>query len=171
MLSSFHWFVVTAVLAAVLALIAIAAPRRRRLKIGSLAVSALFLPLVYMVANDLMSRPKPLHLEGALQHLESASVVASLAREDEAIYLWLKFENIDEPRAYQLPWDEQTAVELHEAQRQAEQEGTEVQVRQPFATERREGDPVFYSEPPQPLPLKAQVENKPVVVQSASANE
>ncbi|MFK8082281.1 MAG: hypothetical protein AB8B97_18490 [Granulosicoccus sp.] len=132
---------VAGVLAAVLALIAILAPRKRLLKCAALGCTALFLPLTYFALNDLLSRPKPLEIEIARDHLNDAIVTASLMREDEAIYLWLQMPGIDEPRSYQLPWNEEMAVELHKAQREAEVEGTEVQMQLP------EGDPVGDEEP------------------------
>ena len=130
-MTGLHWFVVTGILAGALALFAILAPRKRALKFSALACTALFLPLSYFATNDLLSRPKPLQIEAAKAHLHNAIVTASLMREDEAIYLWLQMPGIEQPRAYQLPWNEEMAIQLHEAEREAEAEGTEVQMQLP----------------------------------------
>lgn len=131
MLTGFQWYIVAALLAGSLALIAILAPRRRLLKYTALLCTALFLPVTYLTVNDLLSRPKPLQIEIARNHLQNAIVTASLMRENEAIYLWLQMPGVREPRSYQLPWNEQMAIDLHKAEREAEAEGTEVQMRMP----------------------------------------
>lgn len=131
MLTGFQWYIVAALLAGSLALIAILAPRRWLLKYTALLCTALFLPVTYLTVNDLLSRPKPLQIEIARNHLQNAIVTASLMRENEAIYLWLQMPGVREPRSYQLPWNEQMAIDLHKAEREAEAEGTEVQMRMP----------------------------------------
>ena len=131
MINGLQWFSVTLALAGLLALFAILAPRPRWVKCVALMCTALFLPVSYLTANDLLSRPKPLAAEIAKEHLQNAIVTASVLREKQAIYLWLQMPGVEEPRAYRLPWSEQMAVELHKAQREAEQEGTEVQMNMP----------------------------------------
>lgn len=130
-MTGLQWYVVTGLLAGALALFAILGPRQRAFKSLALGCTALFLPLSYFAINDLLSRPKPLQIVVAKEHLHNAIVTASLMREDEAIYLWLQMPGVREPRAYQLPWNEQMAIELHEAEREAEVEGTEVQMQLP----------------------------------------
>jgi len=131
MINGLQWFSVTLALAGLLALFAILAPRPRWVKCVALICTALFLPVSYLTANDLLSRPKPMATEMAKAHLRDAIVTASVLREKQAIFLWLQVQGVDEPRAYRLPWSEQMAVELHEAQREAEQEGTDVQMNMP----------------------------------------
>lgn len=143
MMTGLQWYVVAAVLAGVLGMFAVVAPRRRRVKFAALVCTAMFLPMTYLAANDLLSRPKPMQIEVAMGHLQNAVVTASVMREDEAIYLWLQMPGVVEPRAYQLPWSEQMAIELHKAQREAEEEGTEVQMQLPDGDASDSDEPVF----------------------------
>ena len=143
MISGLQWFSVTLALGGLLALFAVLAPRRRRVKCAALICTSLFLPVSYLMANDLLSRPKPLAAEIAKEHLQDAIVTASVLREQEAIYLWLQMPGIEEPRAYRLPWSEEMAVQLHQAQREAEQEGTDVQMNMPEGEDPSDEEPVF----------------------------
>jgi hypothetical protein len=154
MMTGLQWYVLALTLAGVLALIAILAPRKRRLKCLSLICTALFLPMSYLAANDLLSRPKPLQIEVALGHLNDAIVTASVLRENQAIYLWLQLPGIQEPRAYQLPWNEEVAIELHKAQREAETEGTEVQMQLPEGDTLDNDEPMFQATTRIPPPPK-----------------
>ena len=154
MLTGLQWYIVALVLAGVLALFAVIAPRKRVLKGAALVCTALFLPMSYLAANDLLSRPKPMEIEIARAQLDEAVVTASLMREDEAIYLWLQVPDVKEPRAYQLPWNEEMAVELHKAQREAEAEGTDVQMQLPNGESEGDETPVFQAATPVPPPPK-----------------
>ena len=100
-------FVIGAMLAAVLSLISIWAPRRLPVKGTSLATSVLFLPLGYASLVDLLSKPKPVEMEWWASGAAEAEVLASRLVEGAGIYLWLQLPDIAEPRAYVLPWDRQ----------------------------------------------------------------
>ena len=154
MISALQWFSVTLALAGLLAMFAVLAPRRRLIKCAALICTSLFLPVSYLMANDLLSRPKPLAAEIARDHLQDAIVTASVLREKEAIYLWLQMPGIEEPRAYRLPWSEQMAIELHEAQRDAEEEGTAVQMNMPEGGDSDDGEPLFEAIEAIPPPAK-----------------
>lgn len=154
MMTGLQWYIVTGILAGALALFAILAPRSWSLKCAALVCTALFLPLAYFATNDLLSRPKPLQVEVAQEQLHNAIVTASLMRENEAIYLWLQMPGVQEPRAYQLPWDEQMAIELHKAEREAEVEGTEVQMQLPEGDTVDSEEPVFQATAHVPPPPK-----------------
>lgn len=171
MLYSYQWFFVAAILAAILGIIAIESPKKRRVKVFSLLVTALFLPIAYTAANDLLSRPKPLQFDTALQNLKDATVVSSLVQEQEAIYLWLRLKGVEEPRAYKLPWNEQAAVALHKAQQQAEENGTDVAVQKGSTSKTGSGENLFYATAPEPLPLKAEAKSSTVVLHSTNTRE
>ena len=154
MMTGLQWYVVTGILAGTLALFAILAPRRKSLKSAALICTAMFLPLAYVAINDLLSRPKPIQVVDARDQFENAVVTASLMRENEAIYLWLQVPGITEPRSYQLPWDEQMAIELHEAEREAEAEGTEVEMQLPEGDTLDSDEPIFEATTHIPPPPK-----------------
>ena len=102
-------FIVAGALVALLANIAVWAPRKLRLKVTALITTALFLPTAYVTLSDLMSRPKPVAIEWLERTLPEATVLSAQLREDVAIYLWLAMEGVEEPRAYALPWSEPLA--------------------------------------------------------------
>ncbi len=163
-----HWFVIGAALTALLCSIAIWAPRSVKLKLTALVCAALFLPVGYAALNDILSRPKPMQLETAHKELQDVAVISSLMREDEGIYLWLQLPEVDEPRSYKLPWSDEAAKQLHKAQQNAEQNGTNVQMKKPFETTLDTQDPVFYAAPQAALPPKQAPEDRPIEFKSAA---
>jgi len=163
-----HWFVIATALAAILATIAIWSPRALPLKIASLLCATLLLPVTYFSLNDILSRPKPVELEAVHKDIAQVHVISSVMKEDEAIYIWLQIPEVEEPRAYKLPWSDETAKELHKAQQEAEQAGTEVKMKKPFERTVDNQEAVFYAAPPPAPPEKEAVEESPILFQAAS---
>ncbi len=162
-----HWFVIATALAAVLASIAIWSPRALPLKVTALLCATALLPITYASLNDILSRPKPVQLEAVHNDVDQVQVLSSIMREDEAIYLWLQIPNVDEPRSYQLPWSDETAKELHKAQQEAEQSGTQVQMKKPFEKTVDDQEPVFYAQPPAAPPAKEVAQDTPILFKAA----
>jgi len=154
-------FAVAAALAATLGLISIWAPRRLAIKAAALAATMLFLPLAYASLVELLSKPKPVDLEWWLSHAADAEVLASRLVENEGIYLWLQLVEVAEPRAYVLPWDRASAEQLQQALREAEQQGSGVQMRLPFEPSLDDREPKFYALPQPALPPKDRIEPPP----------
>jgi hypothetical protein len=158
-------FVIAAALAATLSLIGIWAPRRLAIKGTALATSVLFLPVSYASLVDLLSKPKPMNLEWR-QSDADAEILASHLVEDQGIYLWLQLPDVAEPRAYVLPWDRASAEELQQAMREAEQQGSGVEMRLPFEPSLEDRERKFYVRPqpalpPKDLPLSPQLYQPP----------
>lgn len=167
-------FTLATALATALAIICAWAPRRRAVKLMALAVFALFLPLGYAAMADLLSRPKPVTIAWWERAAPEATVLAGQIREEEGIYLWLLLEENAEPRAYRLPWNRDQAQQLQDALRAAQEQGTEVKVRQPFAEEPSldgSDEPMFYPEPQPSLPEKDGPREGPQIFTSTSAAE
>ncbi len=161
------FFGVAVALAAVLANISIWTPRRVWIKVTALTVSALFLPAAYLSLSDLLSRPKPVAIEWAQRELPEAAVLSAKMEEDVAIYLWLAIDGLDEPRAYRLPWSQQLAQQLQDAQRSAQQQGTGVRMRKPFETSLDDREQVFYAPPQQMPPEKQRPTGSPLIFQKS----
>lgn len=148
-------FGLLALIAAALANIGIWSPRAVWVKAIAVLMLALFLPVTYSALTELMSRPKPVHMEWINQTVPEAVVLGSRIVEDEAIYIWLAFEGQGEPRAYELPWSQKLAKQLHKAHREAKAGNGSVMMRRPFKPEQRSiGERVFYSAPREALPQK-----------------
>jgi len=143
-------------LAGAIAAAAIWARVRRAFKLLVLSLTAVWLVVAYGALAELLSRPKPVALEFARQAASEADVLASRIVEDEAIYIWLAFGDMREPRAYQLPFDRDMAEQLRRAREAGERSGGGVRMRLPFEPSLDDGEPRFYAPPPPRLPLKPQ---------------
>jgi hypothetical protein len=154
-------FAALAVLAGVLASISIWAPRQLAIKGAALATTVLFLPLAYASLLDLLSRPKPIDLEWWQRNAAEATVLASQVQENQGIHLWLQLPEVVEPRAYVLPWDQETAERLQEAQREAAERGSDVRMRLPFEPSLDTREPQFYALPQPALPPKDYADPEP----------
>jgi len=141
-------------LAGAIAAVALWARVRRTLKVVVLALTAAWLVVAYGALAELLSRPKPVSLEFARTQAAEADVLAGRIVEDEAIYVWLGFGDLVEPRAYRLPFDRETAEQLRKALEESREQGGGVKMRLPFEPSLDDQEPRFYA-PPQPrLPLK-----------------
>ncbi len=147
-------FAIATLLVAALAAICIWSRQRLWIKVGAIAIMAVFLPVSYLTVVDLLSRPKPISLEWGSRDLSEATVLSAHLKEGERIFLWLSVDGIDEPRYYALPWDEQVAKQLYGAQQEADEKGTEVRMMQPFATSFDEAEKLFYALPQPARPPK-----------------
>jgi hypothetical protein len=149
-----YLFGAVAVLGGALASISIWAPRRLAVKVLAVIGVALFLPAAYAGFAQLLALPKPVALEWWQANAEEATVLAASFREDEAIYLWLQLNGVEEPRAYALPWHRDLAEQLQAAQREAEESQTQVQMRLPFEDSLDDQEPKFYATPQPQMPAK-----------------
>ena len=140
-------FSFTLLLAAALATIAIWSRRKLLPKVSALLAAILILPVTYASFAELLSKPKPIKLEWWHKQSEEATVVSSVMREDEGIFLWLQIKGIQEPRSYVLPWDQELAKQLHEAQQKAEESNSELRMRLPFEKTLDDMEPKFYALP------------------------
>ena len=163
MIKLFYLFAVSAALACILAGVSVWSHRKLWIKVAAVATTALFLPAAYLSYADLLSRPKPASLEWWHRDASQATVIGSQLREGENIYLWLQMEGTREPRAYELPWQEELARQLHGAQREAEGNGTEVRMRSPFNQQPGDQEPLFYAEPQPTLPPKQVSDQSPII--------
>jgi hypothetical protein len=73
--------------------------------------------------------------------------------------------DIAEPRAHVLPWDRASALPLQQALREAERQGSGVQMRLPFEPSLDDLEPKFYALPQPALPPKDLVEPEPELYQ------
>jgi len=108
-------------LCTVLAWTALAQPGPLWRKWLALLALALSVPVALLAVHELTGRPKPLALEWVHDLHDGATVVAYKFVEDEAIYLWLVLPGETAPRAYALPWDRKAAKDLQEAEAQAQE--------------------------------------------------
>lgn len=124
-----------------------------RARWAGLAISAAAHGVVYAAGVDLLGRAKPVRLTLLEPDVAEARLVASHAQEGVAIYLWLMTGAGGAPRAYVLPWSQDMAEALRAAEAEAEANGTDVIVSDPFNANLAPGDR-FTTPPPPALPPK-----------------
>jgi hypothetical protein len=145
------FYTVMVALAGAIAAVALWARVRRTLKVVVLGLTAAWLVVAYGALAELLSRPKPVSLEFARAE---ADVLAGRIVEGEAIYVWLGFGDLAEPRAYRLPFDRATAEELRRALQEGREHGGGVKMRLPFEPSLDDQEPRFYAPPRPRLPAK-----------------
>ncbi len=119
--------------AALLASIAIWAPRNTPIRVLALAAMTLFLPIVYVQFVGLLSKPKPVEWAWLERDVDRAEVLSVSFDEGKAIYVWLRLNGMIQPRFYSLPWRQQVAEDLEDAMEQASRTRSSVIVRDPFS--------------------------------------
>jgi len=118
----------------------------------SVGLFLLLIAVVYGGGAELLGRPKPVRLEW--RQAADADVLGARAIENQAIYVWLSFQDNAEPRAYVLPWSQRAAEQLQTAQQTAGEQGTGIKVKLPFGSLADSDEHRFYAMPQMPLPPK-----------------
>ena len=155
MLELFFYFLLVLALTLTLAALVIQSPAHPGTKVLALAVAAGLLASSYLVGTALLGRPKPTRLAILERAASEAVVVASLNAEGKAIYLWLVLPGETAPRAYTLPWSQETAEALRRARVPLLSASAWARMRTPFRRSTEETDQKFYAPPPPPMPPKS----------------
>ena len=165
------FFIVFVAIAAVLANLSVWAPRKTWVRCAAVALVTLFIPAAYASLADLLSRPKPVSIEWVYRNATEATVLGARIVEGKSIYLWLQLPGEAEPRAYVLPYDKETAKQLHQAQGQAKKNGTRLRMRRPFNKDYDDTAERQFFAPPQPrLPTKSSPKSTPYVLPQSPNN-
>jgi hypothetical protein len=129
----YYIFAATIGTAALLASIAIWAPRKTPIRVLALAAMTLFIPIIYAQFAGLLSKPKPVAWEWLDRDVERAEVLSVSFDEGKAIYIWLRLNGTIEPRFYSMPWRQQYAEDLEDAMEQAGRTRGGVIIKNPFS--------------------------------------
>lgn len=164
-----YLFAAVVFLAAVLASISIWAPRKLWIRGASVIATAGLIIVSYIGFSDLLSRPKPIHLEWAMRTVTEARVLGASPREGEAIFVWLQIRGVTEPRAYRMPWSRELAQQLQDAAEQNRGTQTGVRMRSPFRNQIQKNNqkPAFYSPLRRSLALKDARESEPMIFEES----
>lgn len=106
---------------------------------------------VWMASVSVMGLPRPAG-HALLANWDDFEVLSYQLDEGKAIYLWVQR---DQPIAYQLPWNEDTARKLHEAAENAKEQHAGLRGKSLSKKDHPEPQWSFYPEPVQPLPPKS----------------
>lgn len=120
-------------------------------------VVAFGFPLVLVAivgtSTELTARPKPIEAEWRV--VPKAELLAWTWIEGEAIYVWLLWPGNPEPRAYVLPWSQDTAEALQGAtEKSAEGGGEGVEIEAPFGYSLEDRPGAIHPKPVPALPEK-----------------
>ena len=129
----FFMFLAAGTTAVGLAMLAIYAPRPTRVRVIACCVVVLFIPTVYFQFTELLSKPKPIAFEWYERERAKVEVLAVSLHEGEAIYLWLRFPDSREPRAYVAPWNVKVAEKFEKVLEEAVKQDGKVEMRDPFS--------------------------------------
>ncbi len=148
-------FVLSVAGVATLALWARQSAPRRFILVGLVAITFGFTGLL---GSEFLSRPKPVAMEW---RTGEANVIAHTFDEGRAIFLWLSWPDDTSPRAYVLPWSEETARQMEDALRGVEEQGGEVvaalggdEVARP--NDQKAGEPI--------TPFERSLENRDLII-------
>ncbi len=128
----FYVFAGATGVAAALASLAIWAPRPTRVRVAALAITTLFLPVVYVQLIEMLSKPKPMSFEWYQRNTAEAELLGISLGEGRAIYLWLRLAGSVEPRYYKVPWNLRLAEKLEDAVDDAVRENSTIVLKNPF---------------------------------------
>ena len=126
------FFVATISVAAMLATVAIWAPRRPVVRFAALTVTVLFIPIGYLQLTEMLARPKPIAFEWFRRNVEQAQLLGVSLDEGRAIYLWLRVDQDIEPRYYVMPWKQEVAEKLEDMIDNALRNNATIVLREPF---------------------------------------
>jgi hypothetical protein len=147
-------FAAAVLIAAGLATISIWAPRKLWIKVGAVALTMAFMPVAYAGFTGLLSKPKPVELEWFTRSMKEAQVLGAQLREGDSIYLWVQVPGDAEPKYYKIAWDQETAKQLQQAMREAEQNQGGLMMKLPYENSWDKDKPQFYALPQPKLPEK-----------------
>lgn len=129
----YYIFAATVATAALLAGIAIWAPRKTPIRATALVAMTLFLPIAYAQFIGLLAKPMPVAWAWIEQDVDRAEVLSVSFDEGKRIYMWLRLDGMIEPRFYSLPWRQSDAEDLEDAMEQANKFRGKVIVKDPFS--------------------------------------
>ncbi len=127
----FYVFAGATGIAAALASLAIWAPRMTKVRVAAVAITTLFIPVIYVELIEMLSKPKPMSFEWFRRGVDAELLSTSLD-EGKAIYVWLRIAGLTEPRYYKIPWNLKLAEKLEDAVDDAVRENSTIILKNPF---------------------------------------
>ena len=126
-----------------------------------LAFFVFFLIMSFGQYFTLLSHPAPLSWKAFGS--EKSQILGHYTIEDEGIYLLVLKPSEVEPSYYVLPWDRKTAEELQKALKEAEANGTGVEMQWPEEGSLERREPMFHALPQPAMPPKEEPPANPNV--------
>ncbi|MBE53017.1 MAG: hypothetical protein CMJ09_00890 [Pelagibacterales bacterium] len=148
------YFILTA-FAAILVSITIWSRRPYRWRISAFFIGAALIILFYSSILELLSRPKPAHMELFHKNIPEVILLHASWEEEKAIYILVEIPGIEEPRLYVLPWSRDEAEKFEQAMEEGEETNEKVRIGNPFFNaDEEDRERLIYTTPTKPLPTK-----------------
>ena len=157
-----YGYAAVAVLLAGLAVFVIQSNRSFPFRLAGLFIAFVAILVSYAGFSDLLSRPKPVAWEIAIDDIEELEVAYADLQPGIGIHLLLRIPGIAEPRLYTLPWRQDIATELEQAMATAEAEQVPLRTSPDlFEIDLEDRERLFYATPMAGLPPKDQQRFEP----------
>tara|TARA_B100001939_G_C16945043_1_gene619943 strand:- start:270 stop:812 length:543 start_codon:yes stop_codon:yes gene_type:complete len=149
------FYIVLLALAVLLISITIWSRRPFRWRISGFFIGATLISLLFISILELLSRPKPAHLELFYKDIPEVVLLHASWEEEVALYILVEIPGIEEPRLYILPWSREDAEQFEQAMQEGEDNNEEVRIGNPFFnTDEEDRERLVYTSPAKPMPQK-----------------
>ena len=149
------FYIVLLALAVLLISITIWSRRPFRWRISGFFIGATLISLLFISILELLSRPKPAHLELFYKDIPEVVLVHASWEEEVALYILVEIPGVEEPRLYILPWSREDAEQFEQAMQEGEDNNEEVRIGNPFFnTDEEDRERLVYTSPAKPMPQK-----------------
>ena len=148
-------YIVLTLLATILISITIWSRRPYRWRISGFIIGAGLIALLYGSILELLSRPKPAHMELFYKNIPEVILLHASWVEEKAIYILVEIPGVEEPRLYILPWSREEAEKFEQAIEEGEEKDEKVRIGNPFFNaDEEDRERLIYTTPAKPLPTK-----------------
>ena len=149
------FYIVLLALAVLLISITIWSRRPFRWRISGFFIGATLISLLFISILELLSRPKPAHLELFYKDIPEVVLLHASWEEEVALYILVEIPGVEEPRLYILPWSREDAEQFEQAMQEGEDNNEEVRIGNPFFnTDEEDRERLVYTSPAKPMPQK-----------------
>ena len=148
-------YVTITALAVLLISITIWSRRPFKWRVSAFFIGVGLVIILYVAILELLSRPKPAHMELFYKDIPEVILLHASWEEDVALYILVEIPGLDEPRLYVLPWNREEAEKFQQAMEEGEDKDEEVRIGNRFynaAGEDRER--LIYTTPAKPMAQK-----------------
>ena len=119
-------------LAVLLVSITIWSRRPFKWRLSAFLIGVAFVTIIYASILELLSRPKPAHMELFYEDVPEVVLLHASWEEDVALYILVEIPGVEEPRLYILPWNREEAEKFEQAMEEGEDKNEEVRIGNPF---------------------------------------
>lgn len=149
------FYIVITTLAVMLISITIWSRRPFKWRLSGFFIGATLITLLFISILELLSRPKPAHLELFYKDIPEVVLLHASWEEEVALYILVEIPGVKEPRLYILPWSREEAEKFEQAMQEGEDKDAEVRIGNPFFNaDEEDRERLVYTTPAKPMPQK-----------------